>query len=160
MNNNKNGKFVGNVDIPFTELQRANIEAKMDFASVFFGDAEVFLRENGLQLNIDIVFGAKSNKTKRDPATKSSLKLTSDRPTIHLYFRNQSGYDEVTREAQTQLDCFVRTFGFAERGYRKKHWETFGGYDSFDFGFDVDTIWNGKIFKSIEQIYDTYKGLI
>ena len=92
---------------------------------------------------------AVSHKTK-------SLRINSPNiPAIVVMLSHNKELTEDTNEWVEQYQFYVSTTALQEREYRRRHWECFSGYNSFDYDTDVEEIIN-SIKASLQYIVDAY----
>lgn len=93
-----------------------------------------------------------SHKTK-------SLRINSPNiPAIVVMLSHNKELTEDTNEWVEQYQFYVSTTALQEREYRRRSWECFSGYKSFDYDTDIEVIIN-SIKTSLQYIVDAYRPL-
>lgn len=93
-----------------------------------------------------------SHKTK-------SLRINSPNiPDIIVMLSHNKELTEDTNEWVEQYQFYVSTTALQEREYRRRYWECFSGYNSFDYDTDIEEIIN-SIKTSLKYIVDAYRPL-
>lgn len=90
--------------------------------------------------------------------TKTLRILPPNIPTIAIMLTNNHERIEGTNEWVDQYQFFAYTSALQEREYRCKHWESFSGYNSFDYDTDLEEIIS-SIKSSLRYIVDAYLPL-
>lgn len=81
-----------------------------------------------------------------------------NRPDIVVMLSHNHERIEGTNEWVEQYQFHVSTSALQEREYRCKHWESFSGYNSFDYDTDVEEIIS-SVKSSLQYIVDAYRPL-
>ena len=90
--------------------------------------------------------------------TKTLRILPPSVPAITIILTNNHERIEGTNEWVDQYQFHVSTSALQEREYRCKHWESFSGYNSFDYDTDLEEIIS-SIKSSLRYIVDAYLPL-
>jgi hypothetical protein len=90
--------------------------------------------------------------------TKTLRILSPYIPAIAITLTHDHGLTEDTNEWVDQYHFFASTSSLQEREYRRKTWECFSGYKSFDYDTDIEEIVS-SIESTLQQIVDAYLPL-
>lgn len=172
----RNGKFINkkHIDFPASDIQ--TLEALASKLKTIFGDKfKVELLTNTdtdepmrysiypystLQVTIKNCSGTMRRGSGDHRGYRLRLKPEAQ---VIITFRNETGYDEITNEPDTQVTCDIRFPGCLECPYKHK---TFSSYTTlpsvhtYDYAYKLETIIEETVIPAIETFHRDYNILL